>query len=349
MERKKKLPNVFYAMMLVLALSLTALMGGAVCLLDYALKPADLSRNDQKAWEEVYENYPGVKAWHDSLVSVGSLRDTTVTTLGYKMHAWFVPASRPTAATALLLHGYTDCGISMMPIARMYHRDMGMNVMIPDLTNSGRTEVDHYEMGKRESEEARVWSYFALREVGDSMRMVVHGVSMGAATTMMVAGGPCTPFYIKAYVEDCGYSSLDKQYTKELKERFGLPRYPLIPLASWICKKNYGFSFADISPEKHLHGVETPMLFIHGTADTYVPTAMVHEVYAAKDTGVKELWLAPDATHARSFKKYPKEYSDHVRRFLVSNHFFDAEYWFRKWLKDMHNEQMSVMSRHWHR
>ena len=61
MERKEKLPNVFYAMMLVLALSLTALMGGAVCLLDYALKPADLSRNDQKAWEEVYENYPGVK------------------------------------------------------------------------------------------------------------------------------------------------------------------------------------------------------------------------------------------------------------------------------------------------
>lgn len=55
MERKEKLPNVFYAMMLVLALSLTALMGGAVCLLDYALKPADLSRNDQKAWEEVYE------------------------------------------------------------------------------------------------------------------------------------------------------------------------------------------------------------------------------------------------------------------------------------------------------
>lgn len=148
MERKEKLPNVFYAMMLVLALSLTALMGGAVCLLDYALKPADLSRNDQKAWEEVYENYPGVKAWHDSLVSVGALRDTTVTTLGYKMHAWFVSASRPTAATALLLHGYTDCGISMMPIARMYHRDMGMNVMIPDLTNSGRTEVDHYEMGK---------------------------------------------------------------------------------------------------------------------------------------------------------------------------------------------------------
>ena len=37
MERKEMFfSNVFYAVMLVLALSTTALIGGAVCLLDYA-------------------------------------------------------------------------------------------------------------------------------------------------------------------------------------------------------------------------------------------------------------------------------------------------------------------------
>ena len=299
MERKEKLPNVFYAMMLVLALSLIALIGGAVCLLDYALKPADLSRNDQKAWEEVYENYPGVKAWHDSLVSVGSLRDTTVTTLGYKMHAWFVPASRPTAATALLLHGYTDCGISMMPIARMYHRDMGMNVMIPDLTNSGRTEVDHYEMGKRESEEARVWSYFALREVGDSMRMVVHGVSMGAATTMMTAGED-TPEQVKVFVEDCGYTSVWDIFSSELKLRFGLPEFPILYTASATARAKAGYGFKEASALQQVQNCEKPMLFIHGTADDFIPYEMMGTLYNAKPGTNKATLTAEGAGHGEA-------------------------------------------------
>lgn len=38
-------------------------------------------------------------------------------------------------------------------------------------------------------------------------RQVIHGISMGAATTMAVSGEK-TPDYVKCFVEDCGYTSV---------------------------------------------------------------------------------------------------------------------------------------------
>lgn len=313
---KAKLPNIIYAAALACILFGIIATAGANYLLDYALTPADTSRNDDEAWQGVCERTPGLQQWRDSLLKADALRDTTINTLGYKMHAWYVRAPRTTAATALLLHGYTDCGISMMPIGRMYNRDMGMNILVPDLTNAGRTDFDHFEMGFAESAQAAAWTEAAKDIFGDSVRIVVHGISMGAATTMMLAGRYPEIKAVKAYVEDCGYTSVDNQYTKELGEQFHLPRWPLIPLASLLCHERYGWHFSEVSPVDALQKVEKPMLFIHGTADTYVPTAMVHRLYEAKRLGKKKIWLAPDAKHARSYQSHPKEYTQQVRDFL---------------------------------
>ena len=58
-----------------------------------------------------------------------------------------------------------------------------------------------------------------------------------------------------------------------------------------------------------------PMFFIHGDADTYVPTWMVYPLYEAKSEP-KELWLAPGATHAMSYKDHPEEYTERVKNFV---------------------------------
>ena len=42
---------------------------------------------------------------------------------------------------------------------------------------------------------------------------------------------------------------------------------------------------------------KVPILFIHGGADKFVPTRMVHELYAAAP-GSKELLIVPEAEHA---------------------------------------------------
>lgn len=68
-------------------------------------------------------------------------------------------------------------------------------------------------MGWLDRKDVTQWMEVANRIYGDSTSMVVHGISMGAATTMMVSGEP-QPDYVKCFVEDCGYTSVWDQFPK---------------------------------------------------------------------------------------------------------------------------------------
>ena len=60
------------------------------------------------------------------------------------------------------------------------------------------------------------WMHIANQIYGDSTQMVVHGISMGGATTMMVSG-EAQPYFVKCFVEDCGYTSVWDEFSHELK------------------------------------------------------------------------------------------------------------------------------------
>jgi hypothetical protein len=58
------------------------------------------------------------------------------------------------------------------------------------------------------------------------------------------------------------------------------------------------------------------MLFIHGGADTFVPTAMLSEVYEACASPVKEQLIIPEGAHAQSVTVAPDVYWEKVQEFL---------------------------------
>ena len=57
------------------------------------------------------------------------------------------------------------------------------------------------------------------------------------------------------------------------------------------------------------------MFFIHGDKDTFVPTWMVHPLFEAKPEP-KDIWLAPNSEHARSYFDHKVEYTQRVQNFL---------------------------------
>ena len=73
--------------------------------------------------------------------------------------------------------------------------------------------------------------------------------------------------------------------------------------------------FREASALEQVRKCTLPMLFIHGDADSYVPTWMVYPLYEAKPEP-KELWIVPGSAHAMSYKDYPQEYTEHVKKFV---------------------------------
>lgn len=312
MKRNKKIALGAGIILIVLA---AILLGASQYMLNYSLRPEHRGRNMESSWQHMTETYPQLKSWVDSLKQTRALRDTFIQAPdGIRLHAYYADAARPTAKTAVIVHGYTDNSIRMMMIGYMYNQELGYNILLPDLRYSGLSEGTAIQMGWLDRKDVMQWMEVAHAVYGDSIRMVVHGISMGATTTMMVSGEP-QPDYVKCFVEDCGYTSVWDQFSKELKEQFGLPTFPLMYTTDWLCRMEYGWGFKEASAVKQVARCHLPMLFIHGDKDDYVPTRMVYQLYEAKPEP-KELWIVPEADHARSYLLYPEEYTHRVRTFV---------------------------------
>ena len=205
----------------------------------------------------------------------------------------------------------------MLHIARIYNKEMHYNVVLPDLHGHGLSQGDDIQMGWFDRLDVLKWIDLApnmFATVADSMRLVVHGISMGAATTMCVSGER-TPDYVKCFVEDCGYTSAWDEFAHELRGRFSLPEFPLLYTASWLTQAKYGWSFKEASPLKQVAKCKKPMLFIHGDKDTFVPTWMVYPLYEAKPQP-KQLWIAPGSEHAFAYRDHREEYIKKVEAFV---------------------------------
>lgn len=293
---------------------LLILIGAGFYMLDYSLKPNE-GKDIEGSYQYMFKEYPTLQTWVDSLQQTHALKDTFILASdNARLHALYVPAAQPTTLTAVIVHGYTDNAVRMLMIGQMYSQKMGYNILLPDLRNSGLSDGDHYQMGWLDRLDVIRWMDVAYHIYGESTQMVVHGISMGAATTMMVSG-ETQPSYVKCFVEDCGYTNVYDEFAHKLKSGFNLPSFPLMNITNQLCKWKYGWSFREASALDQVKKCNLPMFFIHGDADTYVPTSMVQPLFDAKK-GEKELWIVPGAIHAMSYRDNTEEYTQKVRSFV---------------------------------
>lgn len=314
MKAKKVIGNTAAV---IVALFFVISVAGGIYLCNFALLPEEHGNDYDGDWIKTESRYPGIKAWYDGLYSQGLIKDTTIVDdEGFKLHGQYTSAADPETAqgTAVVVHGYTDNGICFLNLVRMYRDSLNYNVMVPELNYHGQSEGEAIQMGWKDRIDVEQFMSVAHEIWSDSF-MVVHGVSMGGACTMMVSGDEL-PDYVKAFVDDCGYSSAWDQFAHNLADQFSLPTFPLLNSASTVCKLRYGWSFKEASAVGQLAKCDRPMLFIHGEADDFVPTELGLKCYDAKTKGYKEIWIAPGSEHAMSYKDHPEDYVKHVRDFL---------------------------------
>ncbi len=295
---------------------LCALMLLTGCVTDQVLNYA-LKRDAEKEVKSYATAFAKQSHRRDSLW-MSAFRDTVIISemSKAKLHAIYRFADQPTRKTCLLLHGYKGNSLTMLDIAKFYSKELGCNVILPDFYAHGLSEGKMRQMGWLDRWDMIQWirlanHLFSLN--GKDTEMIVTGVSMGGATTMMISGEVDSQHltYIKCFVEDCGYTNVYDQFSHIAKGKYGW----LLNKTDRRCKKKYGWGFKEASAVEQVKKCNIPMLFIHGGADTFVPTPMVNEVYESM-LGEKELWVPEGVGHAAAFTTRNAEYKKRVKNFV---------------------------------
>lgn len=259
--------------------------------------------------------YPGINAWYDNLRAEGILRDTTlISESGVPIHALYA-GKEGSRDAVVLFHGYRVSCMAMMHFARFYRDSLGFNVILADLQNHGKSGGKYVSFGWNDRRDALKWAKMAHNVWGSDF-VVAHGVSMGAATIMMLSGEPDLPEYVRCFVEDCGFTTIQDELNY-LAERIKLSNKAMEDIKQY-CRKNLGWDPASASCLEQIAKCDRPMLFIHGNPDNFVPTRFVFKLYDAKIQGYKELWISEGTKqHAVAYLTNTQEYEDHLRNFIA--------------------------------
>lgn len=230
---------------------------------------------------------------------------------GYNLHGLFFPLEG-SKKTVILVHGITWSLFSSVKYMDMF-RKRGFNILIHDHRNHGMSEGSTTTYGYLEKYDLKCWADWIFNRMGSDCIIGMHGESMGAATVLQNSAiDPRISFYIA----DCPYSDLTDLFKIRLKEDYHLPSFPLLMVSSMICRLKGGILYGWVSPILDVSNVETPILFIHGKDDKYVPCSMSINLHEAKKKGIKELYLAPNAGHAEAYWNNKTEYDLVVEKFL---------------------------------
>lgn len=216
----------------------------------------------------------------------------------------------------VLSHGYQGTEEGMHPTARRYY-EAGYNLLTYDQRAMDESEGQYITMGIKESEDLIMWLQ-SLLDQHPQAEIVTHGVSMGAATVLIASGQEDFPDAVKAVIADCSYSSVWGVFESELYQRFQLPDFPFLHMAGIVGIPRVGINLFGEEGDVAYHTSQsnTPTLFIHGTADDFVPYPMVDELYEAYTGDTKELYTVEGAGHAEAEFLDPAAYFQTIFNFI---------------------------------
>ena len=153
-------------------------------------------------------------------------------------------------------------------IGYLYNHDLGITSCCRILYYHGQSEGQAIRMGWLDRFDLAALDGDCRRIFGGDTRMVVHGISMGAATTMMALGRALTALR-QVFCRGLRlYGRLGRVLQGELKSSFGLPAFPLLYTASWLCDLKYGWNFREASSLAQVAKCRLPM------PSTAMPTIM---------------------------------------------------------------------------
>lgn len=204
----------------------------------------------------------------------------------------------------IAFHGWRSSWSRDFCMVAPFWLEQHCNVLFVDQRAQGNSEGQYLGFGLLERSDCRQWAMWADRQ-NYGLPIYLAGISMGAASVLMAAGMDM-PESVRGIIADCGFTSPKDICIHVARDNLHVSYGPL--RSAWIdrCfRKKIHMTSGAYSTLTAMKNAKVPILFLHGTADSFVPIDMTYRNYRAC-AAPKRLVVVPGAGHAMSYAVEPE-------------------------------------------
>lgn len=209
------------------------------------------------------------------------------------------------------MHGWRSSWSQDFGMIADFMHENGCSVLYAEQRGQNSSGGDYMTFGLLERYDCLDWINWVNENTQGELPIYLAGISMGATTVLMAAGLEL-PENVKGIVADCGFTSPHAIWKHVTEENLHLSYSFHGNLVERLCQKKIRMGTKEYSTIDAMRNCRVPVLFVHGTDDTFVPVSMTYENYQAC-TAPKQLLIVPGAGHGLSYYVEKERYEDAVK------------------------------------
>ncbi|MFQ3581208.1 MFS transporter [Chloracidobacterium validum] len=254
---------------------------------------------------------PDERSRTDTPTTLGAQYESvTFESAGIPLTGWYLPA-RTHQVTLVLTHGLFRSRYEMLERGVALWK-LGYGVLLYEVRRHGQSRGEFSTVGYVERRDVRAAVEFVRRRA-PSDRIVLLGVSMGAAASLLAAAETSE---VAAVISDSSFRSFRDAVASDLRY-LGLPRWPVAPLLTYTTAWRMGFAVDDFDLERAAGRIAAPILFIGGDRDQRMPVETTLEpLYRAARHPAKRKLVIAGAAHGEAYLVAQQRYVEAIDGFI---------------------------------
>lgn len=196
------------------------------------------------------------------------------------------------------MHGWRSSWTSDFGLVVDFLHDNGCSVLFAEQRGQNNSGGETMGFGVIERYDCLDWTNWVIETKSKTLPIYLCGVSMGA-TTVLMTGGFELPDNVHGIIADCAFTSPDEIWNHIVNNNLRLNYNLHRGFAAAIYERKNQYALSSYSTIEALRECRTPVMFIHGTEDHFVPVEMTYRNYLAC-AAPKRLLIVPGADHGMS-------------------------------------------------
>lgn len=217
---------------------------------------------------------------------------------GQKLVGHWFPVPHP-KRIILAMHGWRSSWNWDFGMVSNFWQENDCSVLFAEQRGQGSSGGTYMGFGMLERYDCLDWIHWLEPKTGGQIPVYLVGISMGASTVLM-ATGLQLPECVAGVIADCGFTSAQEIWKHVARKNLHLSYRLRQKWAGRLCQKKIHLKPDACSTVEAMKQCQVPVLFVHGTADRFVPLEMTLDTYQAC-AAKKRLLVVPGADHGMSY------------------------------------------------